>query len=184
MGVNSNRPGTDWLLPDRPGLRQFWLMALAFTLPVCGLAAPPHLLPWLIVYAVTTGFGLALAWFVVTGKRWLRERPVTATLIFLAGFANLAHLDLLPRFEVSLRASSAARDLAAWSHQPGDRLPDYNAGRSRQVFVPGSGEIIAWTAQPLQRWTPIGWKDSCRVYLRASGVTVEKAGIDHQQSAP
>ena len=83
-----------------------------------------------------------------------------------------------------LRASVAARDLAAWSHQPGDRLPDYNAGRSRQVFVPGSGEIIAWTAQPLQRWTPIGWRDSCRVYLRASGVTVEKAGIDHQQSAP
>ena len=184
MGVNSRHPGTGWLLPDRPGLRQFWLMALAFTLPLCGLAAPPRFLPWLIVYAVTTGFGLALAWFVVSGRRWLCERPVTATLIFLSGLASLAHLDLLPRFEVSLRAGAAARDLTAWSLQSGGRLPDYDAGRSRQTFVLGTGEVIAWTAQPLQRWTPIGWRDSCRVYLRANGVKVEKAGIDPQQSLP
>jgi hypothetical protein len=182
MGVKTAHTG--WLLPDRPGLRQFWLMAQAFTLPLCGLAGPPQLLPWLIIYAVTTGFGLALAWFVVAGRQWLVARPVTAGLIFLAGLANLAHLDLLPRFEVSLRASAAARDLAAWSRQPGDALPEYDAGRTRQTFARGSGEVLAWTAQPLQRWTPIGWRDSCRMYLRTEGVVIEKAGVDHGQRRP
>lgn len=161
-----------WLLPERPGLRQFSLALLAFLLPLAGVPSGREGLALLLALSLTFGAGLALAWLLLRARPWFALRPGMAVVVLLMGFASLLNLDLLPRWETALRAAALARALEGWSASPADPLPEYHTGERYAACVSGPEPWAASTPVPLRRWTPWGWRDACLLRLRRDG-TVE-----------
>ena len=67
-----------WILPERPGLRQFALGAFALILPVPALIFGEDSVIPAMVAAVTLGVGLGLGWAIVYGRAWFERSPVSA----------------------------------------------------------------------------------------------------------
>ena len=165
-----------WLLPARPGLRQFALAAAALLLPAPALLAGPDWMLPAMACAVTLGGGLGLGWALTVGRHWLARAPASAAGVLLVSFACLAHLQLMPYWNLVLRARAVREDLRwALVSPPVDagRLeePTYDCGPYRSTLEVRrlGGEVMAHTPEPLQRWSPFGWRGSWFLLLRGDG---------------
>jgi hypothetical protein len=166
-----------WLLPDRPGMPHFLFGAVFLVLPAAarglGTAA---IIPAMAVAAILGG-GLGLGWLLACGVRWLRAAPVTSLCVFAMSLGCLGHLYIMPRWEVMLRAHAAAQDaeryLMAVRGGAEAAVPTYDAGpnhpRFRLVERPADDGVALYTPEPLQRWTPFGYRDSCWLAVRRDG---------------
>ncbi len=175
-----------WIVPDRPGLRQLLLAIIAVITPIPVAFAGAHW--WLpaLVGSVTLGVGLGLVWLLVCGWTWLRRAPMSGAAVLVLAFGSAINLDLLPRVEVLMRAQAAARDADWWWNQTkvGVTLdpPVYDAGDRLLPFtLPATGAVVAYTAEPLRRWSWRGPRDSAYVILHRDGVRkVVKTAADVQ----
>jgi len=166
-----------WIVPDRPGLRQFALGAVALLLPVPALALGPELLIPAMAVAVVLGVGLGLGWALVYGRDWLVQAPLTAVGIFAMTLGCTLHLILLPRIDVLLRVRSARQEVASWLRQapadaPASAAPRYASGEGPRTFVlvsSGPRQGAAYTDAPFRSWTPFGYRDSCWLLVRREG---------------
>jgi hypothetical protein len=186
------RPAYDrWLMPERPGSRQFLIALAAWTLPLLCLHSNEGSNAEALMVSITVGCGLGLAWTVATGWRWLRAAPVSAVVVLLACFASAANLELMPRWDTLVRARRAMSTLEAYVQERAagrvaDR-PSYETGSGRALCTErddATGHLLyAWTPEPILRWTPFGFRPSCYVVVRAdlSGVVV-KNGAELERS--
>jgi hypothetical protein len=184
-----------WLLPPRPGYTHFLLVAACLVLPVAAMGlGSDRIIPAMAVSAVVGG-GLGVGWLLACGKSWLRQAPVTSLCVLIIGLGCLGHLYIMPRWEVMLRVQAAREDLRFYLEglRVGRAMPvpTYDAGPSRQRFRlldPGAvgSAVIAYTPEPLQRWTPFGTRDSCYVVLRGDGevrMVRDRAELDRALAA-
>lgn len=167
-----------WLLPERPGVRQFALGALALLLPVPAVLLGPDQVMPAMAAGITMGVGLGLGWLVLFASPWLRAAPIAALGVFAVCFGCLFHVAVLPRWELLLRVQSTKRSLERWGlERAAGSLappPSYRRGEDRPLCIagpPGSG-VIVYTPMPLQRWSLFGWKDNASLALRGTGEVV------------
>ncbi len=165
-----------WLLPDRPGLRQALLGIVALLLPLLCIGGGVRWYVPALIASLTIGCGLALAWTALTGWQWLRLAPATTLCVLGLHGACLINLELLPRWEVLLRAQAAKRDLAFWWQHRADTpalpMPTYDTGRAALAFnevADPASRIVAYTPVALQRWSILGERESCWVALTRDG---------------
>ncbi|MBA2482798.1 MAG: hypothetical protein H0V44_19205 [Planctomycetes bacterium] len=167
-----------WLLPERPGMRQFLIALAALLLPIASLLHSEGTHVASLVASITIGCGLGIAWMALTGWQWLKLAPVNSVCVFLTCFGSLGNLELMPRWDVALRAREALSDLQFYARERGQgrtaELRDYDTGpakaRFREITRPADGRLItAFTGDPIQRWSPFGFKPSCYVMIRADG---------------
>ncbi len=167
-----------WLLPERPGLRQLGIGIVALLLPLGCLLDGDGTNVYALVLSITVGCGLGIAWAWLCGWQWLRVAPVSAVFVFATCFASLANIELMPRWDVLVRAHRAMSDLQFYVHARLEgrdaELRSYNTGPGRALFVavsdPASGRLrYVCTGEPIQRWTPVGYRPSCYVLVRADG---------------
>jgi hypothetical protein len=179
-----------WLLPERPGMRQFIIALFALLLPIASLLRSEGTNVTALVASITIGCGLGIAWMWLAGWQWLKVAPVNAVCVFLTCFASLANLELMPRWDVALRAREALNDLQFYARERGQghqvELRDYDTGpakaRFREINRRDDGRLLtAYTGDPIQRWTPFGFRPSCYVLIRGDGtwsVVRKKAELD------
>jgi hypothetical protein len=166
-----------WLMPERPGLRQFLIAVVAWLLPLAFLHTDEGSNANALAVSITVGCGLGIAWSVSTGARWLRAAPVSAAIVLLACFASAANVELVPRWDTLVLAQRAK---SAMEFYVNDRLagrhpeaPTYSTCLGRAacaVDADASGKLrYLWTPEPIQRWSPVGFRPSCYVLVRADG---------------
>jgi len=163
-----------WIVPDRPGLRQLLLVIIAVITPIpVAFAGAQWWLP-VLVGSVTLGVGLGLVWLLLCGWPWLRRAPLSSLAVLSLAFGSAINLDLLPRVEVLLRAQAATREADWWWSQTKAGVPldppVYDAGDRLLPFtLPATGAVVAYTAEPLRRWSWRGPRNSAYVLLRRDG---------------
>ncbi len=166
-----------WLLAERPGMLHFLLGALCLVLPAAarGLGTD-WIIPAMAVAAVVGG-GLGVGWLLACGLRWFRAAPVTTLCVFAMTLGCLGHLYIMPRWETLLRVHAAVIDAEHYLVvvHGGDEaaVPTYDAGTShprfRLIERPGDDGIAMYTPEALQRWTPLGYRDSCYLVVHRDG---------------
>ncbi len=169
----------EWLIPGRPGLRQFLLAAGALLLPTPALLLGPEWMLPAMVSTITIGGGLGIGWALTVGPAWLRRAPASAVGVFALALACLAHLQLMPYWNLVLRAQALRSDFSAWLAAGGDRQnePTYDCGpyRSLLQIERAGAAVTAHTPEPLHRWTPFGWRGHWYLLLRVrDGVTTAR----------
>jgi hypothetical protein len=163
-----------WFLPERPGLRQFALAAAALLAPAPALlAGPDWMLPTMVI-AVAIGGGLGIGWALTVGREWFANAPASAAGVLAIAFACLAHLELMPYWNLVLRTRALREDLGWWLAHHAERHldePTYDCGPWRATLDvrEGAGGIYAYTPEPLLRWSPFGWRGQWFVLLRPHG---------------
>ncbi len=168
-----------WLVPERPGLRQFLLAAGALLLPTPALLLGPEWMLPAMVATITIGGGLGIGWSLTVGPTWLRRAPASAVGVLAIALACLAHLHLMPYWNLVLRAQGVRGEVAAWHAAGADPLnePTYDCGPYRSLLqISHHGNtVVAHTPEPLQRWTPFGWQGHWYLLIRVrDGVTTAR----------
>ncbi len=166
-----------WLLPERPGMRQFVIVLGALLLPIACLMSSEAISVPALVISITIGCGLGIAWTALTGWQWLKRAPVNSLCVFVTAFGSLANLELMPRWEVAVRARNTLGYLQHYAQTRSEgrtiELSDYDTGpvkaRFRQVDREDGKLLAVYTASPLQRWTPFGFRPGCYVLVRGDG---------------
>jgi hypothetical protein len=158
-------------------MRQFLIAVVAWLLPLAFLhSSEGSNLPALAV-SITIGCGLGLAWLLANGARWFTAAPVSAAIVLLACFASAANLELVPRWDALVLARRAMSSMEFYVQDRREHrdaaAPTYNAGAGRvacQLDEDAAGALRdVFTPEPIRRWTPIGFRASCFVLVRADG---------------
>jgi hypothetical protein len=168
-----------WLLAERPRLGHFLVGAASMLLPVAALGAGSEwIIPAMGVSAIIGG-GLGVGWLLACGRAWLRHAVLTSVMVFAVTLGCLGHLLLMPRWETWLRAQDAlaegrrAYNLLAAGEQ--GRPASYDTGQGRRPFIVNpaaradANALCFYTAEPLLRWTLIGYQPSCFVVIYGDG---------------
>lgn len=170
LGLMADSWWQSWLVPDRPGLRQFVIVAFALLAPVPAVLLGPEMVLPALAAGLTVGLGFGIGWAFLYGGTWFRQSPLNTIAIFACAAACLLHLEVLPRWDVILRVGPArdefTRFTVDYATNQGTPLPHYQRGPEQQRAEPGPTErVLIWTALPLRRWTLTGWQD--RVWIVA-----------------
>lgn len=156
-----------WLVPDRPGIRQFALVAVALGAPLPAVMIGPEWVMPALAGGIILGLGLGVGWGALYARTWLRAAPVTTLTIFACALLCLLHVEVLPRWDLLLRLRQAQADFARYATEvasiPDTPLPIYVRGPDQVRAAAGDARVAAWTHVPLRRWSPFGWQD--RVWL-------------------
>ncbi len=169
-----------WLLPDRPGSRQFIIAVVAWLLPLAFLHTSEGTDPRALIASVVIGCGLGLGWLAAAGWRWLRTAPVTTCIVLLTCFASAANLELVPRWDALVRARHAADAGEFYLQQRtlggSAELPTYGTGIGRRSFSldqDGAGGMrCLYTSEPIMRWSVRGWRPACFVVVLKDGTSL------------
>jgi hypothetical protein len=184
-----------WLLPDRPGSRQFVIALVALLLPLPFLRANEGTDPWVLMVSLVCGCGLGAGWLLAAGWRWLRLSPATTVMVLLTCFASAGNLELIPRWDALVRAHHAADSGAFYLQQRAAdgaaEVPRYATGLDRRPFTldqDANGRLrCLYTGEPILRWSVRGWHPACFVVVLADGTSLlvrtheelERAIADH-----
>jgi len=164
-----------WLMPDRPGLRQFLLVLVVWLLPLLCLRSSDGTDPHVLAWSVGLGAGLGLAWALTTGGRWIQRAPLSTVVVFLCCAAAAYNIALMPRWDALLRALRAEEALNVFLEQDPQHQapPPYATGQGSgqaALIVDARHTVLgAYTRDPILRWTPLGFRPACYVVVRVSG---------------
>lgn len=165
-----------WLVPDRPGIRQFVLMALALIAPLPAVMIGPDWVVPALAVGITLGLGLGLGWGVLYARTWFRAAPVTTLVIFACSALCLLHVEVIPRWDLLLRLQHGRHEFRRFAIEvasiPTTPLPIYMRGPDQVRAVRGEHDIVVWTHVPLRRWTPFGWKERAWLVQPVDGDTI------------
>jgi len=165
-----------WLVPDRPGIRQFALVAVALGAPLPAVMIGPEWVMPALAGGVILGLGLGVGWGVLYARAWLRAAPVTTLTIFACALLCLLHVEVLPRWDLLLRLRQAQADFTRYATEvasiPDTPLPIYVRGPDQVRAAAGDARIAAWTHVPFRRWSPLGWQDRIWLVQPRQGETV------------
>jgi hypothetical protein len=169
-----------WLLPDRPGSRQFVIALGAWLLPLIFLRSDEGTDPRVLIISLAIGCGLGLGWSAAAGWRWLRQAPCTTLMVLAACFASAANLELVPRWDALVRAHHAADSGAFYiQRRTADgsaEVPRYATGLDRRPFIidqdAGGRLRCLYTGEPILRWSVAGWHPACFVVVLADGTSL------------
>lgn len=168
-----------WLLSERPRLGHFLVGATSLLLPVAAIAAGNEwIIPAMGISAIVGG-GLGVGWLLACSRTWMRHAVLTSLMVFAVTLGCLGHLLLMPRWETWLRAQDAlAEGRRAYNllvaGEPG-RPASYDTGQGRRPFIANltargdANALCFYTAEPLLRWTLIGYQASCYVVVYGDG---------------
>jgi len=152
-----------WLVPDRPGIRQFVLVALALAAPLPAVMIGPDWVLPALAGGIILGLGLGVGWSVLYARQWLRAAPVTTVVVFALAALCLLHVEILPRWELLLRLQQARQEFTSYAvvaaSAPETPPPRYARGPDQVIAARGENGILVWTHVPLRRWSPWGWLD-------------------------
>lgn len=186
----SPRAWERWLLPDRPGLRQFLLAALALLLPLVWLQPVEGTDPRALIASVAIGCGLGLGWSIACGWRWLRAAPLSSLMVLLTCFASLVNLSLVPRWDALVRVRRAKESADFYLQRRtidgvATAPPTYATGDGEHPFLVDErhGRLAClYTDTPILRWSVRGLVPACYLLVYPDGsdqVLRTQAELEH-----
>lgn len=165
-----------WLVPDRPGIRQFILVALALAAPLPAVMIGPDWVLPALAGGIILGLGLGVGWGVLYARVWLRAAPVTTVVIFALAALCLLHVEVLPRWEFLLRLQQTRQEFTSYAveaaNAPDTPPPRYARGPDHVIAARGEHGVLAWTHVPLRRWSPWGWLERAWIVQPEQGVPI------------
>ncbi len=179
-----------WLMPERPGMRQFLIAVVAWLSPLAFLSAASGDNPRALIASVVVGCGLGLGWCLATGWRWLQAAPVSTVVVLATCFASASNLEMVPRWDAAVLAhraiTAALFYIEARTIDGSAPAPSYSTGEGTSLFTvreDAAGRLVClFTSEPIRRWSVRGWRDACYVLVLADSsrsVLHSRADLDH-----